>query len=145
MSGWGDKTGSSGAGGVVIPIGPGQIPGDTQIPDPSSSYYNAVSSVAASVLTNVLTYTVPTSTNWHLTRVEFGGLNIARYWLYFDTSEVAQHVTWFNGGMTGLWDFSSTIGGGLQVATGTVIRVKVEHGRPFTADFFARINFIQIN
>lgn len=135
MSGWGDKTNGSGSG---------QIPGDTIVPDPSGSYYSTTSSVPANILTNILTYTAPVDKNINLIRAEFGGLNIARYWLFFDNIEMAQYVTWFNGGMTGTWDFASTIGGGLPISPGSVIRIKVEHERPFTADFFARINFIEI-
>lgn len=146
MSGWGSKSGDSGGISTnVIPIGSTQVPNDTAIPDPTGSYYSEANSVATGVLTDVLTFVVPMTPIWHLLRVEFGGNNIANYSLWFNAVKKDQSFTWFNGNMTGVWDYVNPGGGGVLVASGMIIKVKVVHNRPFVGDFYAKINYIEIN
>jgi hypothetical protein len=98
--------------------------------------------VAAGVTADVLTYPIPVGSSIVLVRVEFTGSNIGTYRLYFDSNLTAAYRTWFNGPMSGDWDFSCPQLGGLRVQGGTVIRVKVLHNRPYVGDFHARLEGI---
>jgi hypothetical protein len=143
MPGWSPKVstsgGGGGSGGVI------QIPGNTSANDSSFTLYNEVSSVATSVTTDIFTYVVPVSPIIHVLRFEFGGTNIGQYKLYFGATVQAQHLTWWNGpGLNGMWDFSVSGGGGLAVASGTVIKVKVTHFRPYVGDFYTRMSGLEI-
>ena len=147
MAGWGPKAGSSsgGSAGNVIPIGSTQVPGDTQIADSVYSVYNAISAVPANALTTILTFVVPLTPIHHVLLVEFGGTNIARYYLSADNVDFNQYITWFNGsGLSASWDFRNTGGAGYLLTAGSIIRVKCEHGRPFVGDFYARLQYMQV-
>lgn len=145
MSGWGPRVykPSGGSSGAIAPI---QVPGNTGAVDPSFNLYNEVSSVASGVETDLFTYLVPLSPIIHLMRFEIGGSNIGQFKLYFDNTVVRQYMTWFNGtGLTGVWDFTTSGGGGLAVAPGTIIKIKVLHNRPFLGDYFAQMSGLNVN
>lgn len=141
MSGWGPKPSSitsSGGGGVP------NVPGNTPAPDPAYTIFNEVLAVPKDVVTDVITWIVPVTLN-HIMRVEFGGCNIADYKLFFGANVQARYLTYFGSSLNGVWDFSTEAGGGVQVASGTVVKVRVEHGRPHDGDFWSRIQYLEIN
>lgn len=147
MSGWGSitKPSSGGSSSEVIPIGLGQIPGDTATVDTTLNEYQEALSVATGVETNILVFVVPATPIFHAVRFEFGGGNIGAYSLYFGATKQSSYITWWNTGMNGFWEFKSGISGGTAVAGGTTIRVTILHNRPYVADFYARMTYTLIN
>lgn len=119
----GSGGGGGGGGGTAVPF----------------SSFSEVNSVIAGSIVNIIQFAVPLAQKVMLYHVDFAGSNIGDYELYFDANKQARTWTWFNGPMFGSWDFSLAPYGGLVVAGGTVISVKVSHGRPFLGTFSARI------
>jgi hypothetical protein len=93
-----------------------------------------VSAVATSVLTTVVTYTVPAGKTFFLDEVECGGENIARYDVLLDAVLIARKRTWFSGGLNLSFRFSK-----FEISAASVVSVKVVHDRPLTGDFESRI------
>lgn len=116
--------------------------GVIDLTDSVVSEYADVSAVPAGVTTEILSYLVADPLK-HLLNVEFGGTNIARYYLQIDGVNKAQYVTYFSGPLDGTWDFRGLVGG-LSLLTGSTVRVIVSHERPFSGDFYARLNLLQI-
>ncbi|EFX62040.1 hypothetical protein DAPPUDRAFT_120603 [Daphnia pulex] len=112
---------SSGSGNQdVVVIGGGQV-ADTSAIDTTGSEYQEALAVATGVETNILVYVVPATPIFHAVRFEFGGGNIATYYLYVNGVKKAQFITWWNTGMNGVWDFKSAIPGGLIIEGGSQI------------------------
>ena len=136
-TGWGPQVIPGGGGGLTPP-------GNTPSPDETKGFYNEVTGIAALTLTDVLTWVVPTSPTIHLLMIEFGGCNIADYFLEIGGTQAAKGITYFGGKMTGVWDFRNQTGG-KPLAGASTLKVKVEHCRPDLGDFFARICYMEIN
>jgi len=139
MTGWGSKSGG-GAGGSGVP----NVPGNTSTPDPAFSVYGEALAVPSGVETTILTWVVPAPIV-HLMRVEFGGQNIGEYRLKFGATVQSRSTIWFSGPLNGTWNFETMAGGGVPVASGTVVRVTVLHARPMASDHHARIQYLEIN
>ena len=143
MVGW-HKPGSV----TVVGGGDGNFPNppseNTPSPDPSFSVYSEALAVAAAVETNVITWVVPV-TKTQLIRVEFGGCNIADYKLKYNGSTVNRKLLYFGGPLFGKWEYSVAGGGGQNIASGTTVTVTVIHNRPFVGDFWARIQYLEVN
>lgn len=141
MSGWGPR--------VIVNEQTGGGSGVIDLTDTVLSVYDDVSAVAPSVPTVIITYVVPTivatyPTAMELMNVEFGGTNIARYYLLINDVVQAQHITWFNGGgLNGTWDFRS-LNNGIRPNAGDTIKVSVTHERPPAGDFYARLNLLRV-
>lgn len=114
---------------VVIPPGGGGIP---------VNEFNQIASVPASILTTVLTYTVPPPYDATLFRVEVGGNNIATYEIHINSSVEARIRTWFGTPLTQVFEFSSGASG-FKLTTGDIVEIKVIHERPYVGDFEARL------
>ena len=144
MVGWGPRVFTPTSGGAADNL---TYPGNTSAPDPAYSVYNEISAVVANVWTDILTYVVPVSPIIHIVRIEFGGENISKYRILAGASVMASYITWFNGGgLTGEWNFANADGGGIFLASGTVIKVQTNHRRiGMPADFFARLQYREIN
>jgi len=106
--------------------------------------FNSISAVPSSILTTIITYTVPASKKATLIRVPFSGENIARYELYKNNTMIDNQYTYFGGGLTGNFDFSAQ-NAGYNLVAGDSITLKVIHYRPFVADFNGRIFYIETN
>ena len=107
------------------------------------SFYNEVTSVAASSLTTVLTYTVPTGKTVFIQKVVTSGTNIAEYSLYLNGVIQDKRRTNFGGDLNAEFGFAETAIG-LPVAAGDIILIKAIHNRTFLGDFNARIQVIEI-
>lgn len=141
MGGWFGPFNTSGGGsssGVSINKGLG----DTTIADPVIGIYDTATAVPMSTLTTVVSHTCTGTT--HLMYVEFGGTNIAQYYLYLDAVEVNQYITDHREGLNGHWDIRTVVGG-QSIPAGTVISVKVLHGRTMPGDFYGKINIVQVD
>lgn len=106
--------------------------------------YSDVSSIATGSLTVVTTYTVPVGKVAFLQRVEGGGENIATYQVEINAVIKAKRRTYFGSMLTTDFVFAESTENGVELASGDVVRLRVEHGRPFTADFEGRIQVLEI-
>mgnify|MGYP000857508316 CR=1 FL=1 len=105
--------------------------------------YNEVSSVASGVTTDVLTYTVPGTDTYFLSKIEYSGENVATYWVDINGSTVDKQRTYFGGALNGSFHFSDGTSG-LAVSAGDMIKLRVVHQRPMVGDFNARIQLTQL-
>lgn len=141
MGGWGAKV-IRGGGGT-------QIPGNTPAPDPTKEVYGEISGVAKGIKTNILTFVAPAQIGGHpiihLLYANFGGDNMAEYFLEINGSNTNRFTTYFGGDITGFWDFRNPSGGGKAVDSADIIRIRVEHCRPDDGAFWARLCYIEIN
>lgn len=110
--------------------------GSTQVIE---SLFDSVSSVAAGPTVTIISYTVPALSTFRLYSVEFGGSNIGTYELRFNGVLQAKKRTWFNGELSGTFEFLPPSKDGIELAAGTIITVRVNHNRPNVGDFEARI------
>lgn len=109
----------------------------------SKNIYNEVSSVASSTTTSIVTYTVPLGKKATLNLVEFTGSNIGTYEVRVNGSNIAKKRTWFNGNMSGEFNFSSFPNHGIILSAGDIIRLRVTHDRPMVGDFEGRILLVE--
>jgi len=98
--------------------------------------FGEVSSVASTVLTNILLYTAVN--NCILQRILVSGTNISKYEVLVNGNIVARKYTYF-GNLNETFDLSS----GVAVLAGQQIVVRTVHSRPDTADFNATIQFTE--
>lgn len=96
--------------------------------------YNEITAVPTSVLSNILTYIIPTTMGFLLSLVEVSGSNIADYEILIDGTKVARKYTYFGGGMSEIFDFKN-----YMLSTSQIITVNVTHYRPYVGEFSARI------
>lgn len=106
--------------------------------------FGSSSSVPAGSETAVASYTVPVGKRAELQRVEFSGENIAVYRLYAGATLIAERHTYFGGDLSGTMEFLGSSEDGPSYPAGTVLSLKVEHGRPTLAPFSARIQALEI-
>lgn len=109
------------------------VTGDTK------NLFNVIYIVPSSSLTTIISYTVPPATTADLFRIEVTGTNIATYSFYVDSVLQGVRRTWFGGNISERFEFLPAI----SYPAGTLIKVKVEHNRPFAAQFEARIQLAE--
>lgn len=101
------------------------------------NFYGEALSVATSVLTSIVSHTVPVGKTFELNYIEVSGGNIAKFTVLRDTATIGKKVTYW-------CDFNQEFKfGGLEFAAGEKIEVKVIHERSASADFEARINGVE--
>ncbi len=115
---------------VVTVLGPGML---------AKSLYNEVSSVASSILTTILTYTVPVATTAKINSVDVSGTNIAAYQVEVNSSIIDKKRTYFSGPLNEVFNFNSSV----ALVSGDVVTVRVIHIRPNVGDFNARVAVIE--
>lgn len=129
--------------GNIYPDGALQVRGDLDLsaaPGDVISVFSSVSAVPASLLTDVLTYTVPVGKILQLIRIRSGGDNIAKFEVTIDGDVVDRQRTWFNGsGLEVTHDFSAQDKRGVMLVEGTTVKARVIHARPSVGDFDSRI------
>jgi hypothetical protein len=90
----------------------------------TTNIFNKVSSVPASALTTVLTYTVPVASTFRLEEVSCSGENYAEYRVFKNGGQLDE-------GRTFWCDFNVTFNfKKLKLETGDILEVKVIHERP---------------
>jgi len=112
---------------VVITPGAGITP---------KSFYSEVTSVANSILTTILTYTVPIATTATIGTVDVSGTNIAEYTVEVNATAVDKKRTYFSGPLNEIFNFNNSI----PLLSGDVVTVRVIHNRPNVGDFNARLS-----
>jgi len=105
----------------------------------TTNIFDQVTAVATSTQTTILSYTVPASKQFKLQLVEASGENIATYEIYRDTTLEAKRRTYWGAGLDIVLQFIQTNSAGLVFTAGEKIEIKVEHERPMSGDFDARI------
>lgn len=105
----------------------------------SINVFSEVSSVSISSTTDILTYTVPVGKTLILTRVEFGGTNIATYEILFNDVVNGRKRTYFGGALTDCMGFEENSTPGLRFNAADTIKIRVINYRPSVADFEARL------
>lgn len=101
--------------------------------------YDTVSSVASSTITTIVSYTVPSSETFKLSRVEASGNNIASYQVEIDGVVQAFKRTYWGSGFNVNFNFMTANEDGLDVGQNIVIRLRVTHERTEVGDFEGRI------
>ena len=107
--------------------------------------YAEVSSVAASVETTILTYTVPSGYVNYLHRIEVAGTNIAEYKIKINAVVKAKRYTYFGNSLNTEFDFTAGPRRGYKVNAGDIITVTVLHSRPTVGNFNARLQGLQVD
>lgn len=102
-----------------------------------SSYYNEIENVSSGITSLIIQLTAPP--NSKIQKVCFSGSNIAEYELTINNVVIDKQRTYFGNSLNGVFDFQE----GLNLTTGSIIRVYVYHIRPSDGDFNARIQLLQ--
>lgn len=105
--------------------------------------YDDVTDLAKDTPTEVISYTVPAGKKLVLTRVTFGGDNIAFYTLKIDGITKDRFETYFGGPFGSSFEFDD-LDDGWPLPPGTVISVEVEHFRPDPGMFHSRVQGVLI-
>lgn len=103
------------------------------------SFYNEVSSVASSVPTTILSYTVPAATTSLIETIDVSGDNIAQYEVYVNSSKIDRKRTYFGGSLNEVFNFNKSV----TLTAGDTIEVNVLHVRPDVGDFNARLSVLE--
>lgn len=101
------------------------------------SYFSQVTGVVTGMTEELVSYTAPADV--YLQKIEFSGTNIAQFELTIDGSTVDLKRTFFNGNLENIFDFNA----GLNVSSGSVVKVYVVHDRPDPGDFNARTQILE--
>lgn len=106
-------------------------------------YYNAISAVGASVLTTILSVTIPAGKTGFLQKVTASGENIAKYTVTINGTPIDTARTYFGGSLDLDLNYTSLINFGYPVVAGDIIRMQVIHTRPNVADFNSRMQILE--
>lgn len=106
--------------------------------------YNEILAVVSGSQEIIVSYTVPANVESVLQKVAFSGENIARYDVFINGLAQDTARTMFGSDLTGKFDFTTGDTSGLLLVTGDTVQVEVIHSRPYTADFEARIQVLEI-
>lgn len=106
--------------------------------------YNQVVAVPSGATTQLVSYTVPIGKTGILQRSGVSGENIARYDILINGVIQDTIRTMFGGDLTQSFDFTDGIGFGLPLNSGDVVTVQVLHNRPYTGDFNARVQVLEM-
>lgn len=104
-----------------------------------SSMFADLTDVASGIDSTIIDYTVPSGNVFYLSKVEFGGSNIAEYELLIDAVASARKRTNFGAPLSDQFDFMTSANIGIRLESGQNIKVNVNHQRPSSGDFEARI------
>jgi hypothetical protein len=108
------------------------------------STYNEIVAVPSGSTTQLVTYTVPPSSQAVLQRCPVSGDNIARYDLLINGITQDTLRTMFGGDLTQTFDFTSGNDSGLLLHAGNIVKIQVLHNRPYLGTFEGRIQVLQM-
>lgn len=106
----------------------------------TTSTYGAITSVASSSLTTVVSYTVPVD-NMLLQQIDCSGDNIAQFDVLINASTIGRKRTEFTS-LNETFQYAAGSNDGLTLEIGDVITLKVIHFRPSLGAFEGRIQVI---
>jgi hypothetical protein len=103
------------------------------------SFFGEVTNVLPSTPTQILSYTVPAGEIFDLTRVYYSGDNIGQFDITLNGNLIGRSRTYFGGALNGTEEFGDYDESGLRCVAGDIIAITVNHSRPYTGNFDARI------
>ena len=98
--------------------------------------YSEINSVPSSVLTDVISYTVPVGKKLLLSNIEVSGNNLAVYEIELNAITKGKQRTWW-GKFNALFGYSNYV-----LTAGQIVKVKVIHSSSMVGTFNATINGI---
>lgn len=108
------------------------------------NYFSNVTAIASSASADILTYTVPVGKIAYLLRADLSGTNIALYEAKLNGSVLARTRTYFGGDFTKSIDFGRTTADSIPLVAGDIVKLSVTNFRPLSADFEARLQYIEV-
>jgi hypothetical protein len=108
------------------------------------SKYSSAYAVASGALTSLGTYTVPPATNCTLQKIACSGSNYGDYTVSLNGNVMEVQRTWYGASPNIEFNFETGNTNGLVLQPGDVVLVQVIHRRPYTGDFDARIQVLEI-
>lgn len=115
----------------------------TSSPGTYKSYYSENNSIPQSVLTTILSYTIPISITGFLQKCIVSGTNIATYTVLINSSIIDKKRTMHGGNLNEEFNFSSYGMVGYPISSGDIVQVKVIHERSGLGDFNARLQVVE--
>ena len=107
--------------------------------------YSEANSVPSSVITTLITYTVPLSkTSAILQRISVSGENIAKFTVFWNATQIDTRRTFYGSSLSEYFEFITGSSEGFVLQPGDQIVVKVLHTRPYVGDFEGRIQSLEI-
>lgn len=104
------------------------------------SFYGEITSIAAFNSATVLSYTVPVGiATATLDKIDVSGTNLATYQIEVNSIVVDKKRTYHGAALNEVFEFNKSI----PLNTGDIVRVMVEHQRPFVGDFNARLTITE--
>lgn len=111
-----------------------------------SSLFGYVTALAASGSATLLSRTVPPGESDYLLRIELSGSNIATYDVLINGTQWARARTWFGGpSLMASIMVGSTPADAFILNPGDVIQINVTNVRPYSGDFEARLQYIEVS
>lgn len=126
----------------VNPDGSINVNTDTPTSKTVNSVFNAISLVPNSILTTILSYTVPSGMTDYLSLIEVSGDNMAQFEVYINGTLSARQrtsLTEYNS----QFNFSLDSEIGLPLTSGTLLQVMVIQNRPDVGNYEARILYAE--
>jgi hypothetical protein len=107
--------------------------------------YNEANSVVSGATTLLVQYTVPLSaTSSVLERISVSGENIAKYTVFWNTTQIDTRRTFYGSSLSEYFEFTTGSSEGFTLAPGDTIKVYLLHNRPYVGDFEGRIQVLEI-
>ena len=122
---------------------------DSKIPAQTTTtnvyLFNQINALGAGVLTNIITYTVPsTPQSLKLQKIACSGDNISKYYIYINGGIVDISRTYFGGSLNTIFDYTASRNVGRTLVAGDIVEVKVIHNRPSVSDYNAKIQILGV-
>jgi hypothetical protein len=107
--------------------------------------YSEANAVVGGVTTTLVQYVVPGSvTSSILYRVSVSGENIAKYTVFWNSTQIDTRRTYYGSSLSEYFEFTTGTNNGFTLSPGDTIVVKVIHERPYVGDFEGRIQLLEI-
>lgn len=103
-----------------------------------------ISGVAKDIPSLIGTFTARIGFKTYLQMIEYGGSNIAKFWVKINNDKKRVGRTYFGGALVGAFDFYAYSENGLELNVGDQVKIYVEHYRPSLAEFEASFQVLEI-
>lgn len=114
------------------------------LPEIVRTQLNEVSGVLKDVETLIGTFLAKTGIKSYLQKIEYGGSNIGKFWVNINNEKIKVGRTYFGGQLKDEFSFSAYSENGLELEEGDQVKIYVEHYRPFSGDFEACFQVLEI-
>lgn len=114
------------------------------VPEVVRTELNEISAVVKDVATLLGTFTAQLGKKTYLQMVEYGGSNIAKFWITINDTKKRVGRTYFGGSLNGNFNFYAYSENGLELKPNDVVKIYVEHYRPSSAEFETSFQVLEI-